>query len=259
MDDLPVLISAVVGLAVGSFLNVVIVRLPEGGSVVSPPSHCPHCGIPLRWYHNIPLVSWIALRGRCAHCGEPIGWQYPLVEVATAAIWAGNVAIYGAGVEAARAIALLTFLLAIAVTDARFYIIPDELSLGGTGVGVVVAGAGQLLAAPVAIGLKQAVIGAVVGSGVLWIVAVVGTWALGRQAMGGGDIKMMALIGAFLGWKGALLTIFLGALAGTIVFVPIAYRTDKLIPFGLFLALGAALALYVGDDLLRWYLGFVVG
>lgn len=255
----PILVSAVLGLAVGSFLNVAILRLPERESVVQPGSRCPHCGEPLRWYHNIPLVSWIALRGKCAWCGDPIGWQYPMVEAATAILWAANVAAYGPGFEALRAIVFLTVLLAIAVTDARFYVIPDEMSLGGAAAGVLLAGIGQLWVPPVQVEVQDAVIGAVVGSGALWIVAIAGSWALGREAMGGGDIKMMALIGAFLGWKGALLTVFLGALAGTIVFVPIAYRTDRLVPFGLFLALGAALAFYLGDDLLRWYLGLVTG
>ncbi|HUP18354.1 MAG TPA: prepilin peptidase [Gemmatimonadota bacterium] len=249
--------AGVLGLLVGSFLNVVILRLPAGESVVSPGSRCPGCGTPLRWYHNIPLLSWLALRGRCAHCGQPIGWQYPLVEAATALLWAGNVAAFGPGPEAVRAIVFLTFLLAIAGTDARFYLIPDELSLGGAVAGIAMAGAFELRGTPPAgIGLQEAVLGALVGSATLWLVAVVGGWALKREAMGGGDIKMMALIGAFLGWKGALLTVFLGALAGTLVFVPISLKSDRLVPFGLFLALGAGLALYLGDPLLDWYMGF---
>lgn len=257
MDIGLVIVSSIVGLAVGSFLNVVTLRLPADESVVTPPSHCPECGAELRWYHNVPVVSWMALRGKCAFCGTRISWQYPAVELATAAIWGANAAAYGVSGEGARAILLLTLLLAIAVTDAKFYIIPDELSLGGTAAGVILAGVLQVWSPPVEIGLQQAVIGAVVGSGVLWLVAIVGSWALKKDAMGGGDIKMMALIGAFLGWKGALLTIFLGALAGTLVFVPIAWRTDKLVPFGLFLALGAALTFYLGDALLEWYMGFL--
>lgn len=245
-------LAALVGLVIGSFLNVLILRLPASESVVAPASRCPRCKTPLRWYHNVPLVSWLALRGRCAFCKEPISWQYPAVEASTAAIWGANVWALGATPEALRAIVFLTLLLAIAVTDARFYIIPDELSLGGAVLGLVLS----LL--PGQPSIVEAVIGLVVGGGVLWIVAIVGTWAFRKEAMGGGDIKMLAMIGAFLGWKGALLTIFLGALAGTIVFVPIAWKTDKLVPFGVFLSLGAALAYYVGDDLLRWYLVAVV-
>jgi leader peptidase (prepilin peptidase)/N-methyltransferase len=250
VDGLAIILSGLVGLAVGSFLNVVTLRWPRGESIVSPPSRCPSCETPLRWYHNVPLVSWALLRGRCATCSAPIGWQYPLVEAATAAIWAGNVAAYGLEPQAVRAIAFLTLLLAIAVTDARFYIIPDRLSLGGAVLGVALA----FLPGPPT--LPESVIGAVIGGGALWIVAILGTMAFKKEAMGGGDIKMMTMIGAFLGWKGALLTVFLGALAGTLVFVPLAWKSDRLVPFGLFLALGAALAFYLGDPLLGWYMGF---
>jgi leader peptidase (prepilin peptidase) / N-methyltransferase len=251
VDGLAIILSGLVGLAVGSFLNVVILRLPRGESIVSPPSHCPSCETPLRWYHNIPLVSWLALRGRCASCAAWIGWQYPLVEAATAVIWAGNVAAYGIEPRAAIAIVFLTLLLAIAVTDARFYIIPDELSLGGAILGFLLA---ILPGSPT---IQESVIGAVAGGGVLWLIAILGTLAFKKEAMGGGDIKMMTMIGAFLGWKGALLTVFLGALVGTLVFVPIAWKSDKLVPFGLFLALGAALAFYLGNPLLEWYMGYL--
>ena len=251
MDGLAIILSGVLGLIVGSFLNDVILRLPREESIVSPPSHCPSCGTPLRWFHNVPLASWIALRGRCAYCRTRIGWQYPLVEAATAAIWAGNVALYGVAPEAARGIVFLTLLLAIAATDARFFLIPDILSLGGAVLGTALA------ALPGGPTVPEAVIGAVIGGGVLWLVAIAGTWAFKKEAMGGGDIKMMTMIGAFLGWQGALLSVFLGALAGTLVFVPLAWRSDRLVPFGLFLALGAALAFYLGEPLLGWYLGFL--
>jgi leader peptidase (prepilin peptidase)/N-methyltransferase len=244
-----VAVAAVLGLLIGSFLNVLILRLPVGESIVAPGSRCPRCKTPLRWYHNLPIVSWLALRGRCAFCNERIGWQYPAVEASTALIWGANVATLGPTPEAARAIVFLTLLLAIGVTDARFYIIPDELSLGGAALGLVLS---LLLGGP---SFLDSLLGAAVGGGVLWIVAIVGTWAFKKDAMGGGDIKMLAMVGAFLGWKGALLTIFLGALAGTLIFVPLAWKSDKLVPFGVFLALGGALAFYGGDHLLRWYMG----
>lgn len=241
--------SGLVGLAVGSFLNVLIVRLPEGLSVVRPGSRCPRCGRPLRWFHNLPVVSWLFLRGRCAWCGAPIGWQYPAVELATAAIWAGNAALWGATPRTAHAVVMLTLVLAIAVIDARHFLIPDELSLGGTAAGFL------LSMAPGPPTVPESAIGSIVGGGLLWLVAIVGSMALGREAMGGGDIKMMAMLGAFLGWQGALLTVFLGALLGTLVFLPIAFRSDRLIPFGVFLALGGAATLYFGDALLVWWLG----
>lgn len=241
--------SGLVGLAVGSFLNVVIVRLPEGLSVVRPGSRCPRCGRPLRWFHNLPVVSWLFLRGRCAWCGAPIGWQYPAVELATAAIWAGNAALWGATPRAAHAVVMLSLVLAIAVIDARHFLIPDELSLGGTAAGFLLS----MVPGPPTV--PESAIGSIVGGGLLWLVAIVGSMALGREAMGGGDIKMMAMLGAFLGWQGAVLTVFLGALLGTLVFLPIAFRSDRLIPFGVFLALGGAATLYFGDALLVWWLG----
>jgi len=250
--------AAALGLVIGSFLNVAILRLPEGGSLLGPPSHCPRCGKKLSWYHNVPIVSWLALRGRCAYCGERISIQYPLVELAAAIIWGGNVAVFGLSLEAVVAICLMTLLLAIAVTDARFYVIPDLLSLGGVVLGIALAIVTEILRPDAPIGLREAVIGSIVGGGILWIVAIVGTWAFKKDAMGGGDIKMMAMIGAFLGWKGAILTIFLGALAGTIVFVPLTWKSDRLVPLGLFLALGAALTFYLGGPLLQWYLGLFV-
>ncbi len=244
-----VLLSGLLGLVVGSFLNVLIVRLPAGRSIVRPRSHCPSCGRPLRWFHNIPLLSWIVLRGRCAWCGARIGWRYPVVELTTGAIWAGNAALWGATPRAGHAVVMLTLVLAIAVIDARHFLIPDELSLGG-------AAAGFLLSmAPGPPSVPESAIGSIVGGGLLWLVAILGSMALKREAMGGGDIKMMAMLGAFLGWQGALLTIFLGALLGTLVFLPIAYRSERLVPFGVFLALGGTVTLYFGDALLDWYLG----
>lgn len=244
-----VLLSGLLGLAVGSFLNVLIVRLPEGRSVIRPGSHCPRCGRALRWYHNLPLLSWLVLRGRCAWCNGRIGWQYPLVELATGAIWAGNAALWGATPRAAQAVVMLSLVLAIAVIDARHFLIPDELSLGG-------AAAGFLLSmAPGPPSVPESALGSIVGGGLLWLVAILGSMALKREAMGGGDIKMMAMLGAFLGWQGALLTLFLGALLGTLVFLPIASRSERLVPFGVFLALGSTATLYFGDALLDWYLG----
>lgn len=244
-----VILSGALGLALGSFLNVLIARLPVGESVVRPGSRCPHCGAPIRWIRNVPLLSWLALRGRCAECRARIGWQYPVVELATGAIWAGHAALWGPTPRALSGAALLTLLLAIAIVDARHFLIPDELSLGGLGVGFLLS----ILPGPPSV--PESAIGSIVGGGLLWIVAIVGSAALGREAMGGGDIKLMAMLGAFLGWQGALLTIFLGALLGTLVFLPVAWRSDRLVPFGVFLAVGAAAAFYFGDALLGWYFG----
>ena len=246
-------VAGLFGLAVGSFLNVCAFRWPQDESVIAPPSHCPACGTGIRWYDNVPVLSWLLLRGRCRSCAEPISIQYPLVELATGLIWAGMFAGFGPSFEALRGSLFLTILFGISLTDARFYIIPDELSLGGLILGVLLA--------PLASGITvvESAVGAVVGFALLWLVARLGTWAFRKEAMGGGDIKMMAMVGAFLGVPRTLLTIFLGALLGSVVFGPIAMKTKKLVPFGIFLAAGAALAYAWGDAMIRWYFVAILG
>ena len=233
---------------IGSFLNVCTLRWPEDESVVFPGSHCPKCGEPIRWYDNVPVLGYVLLRGRCRACREPISLQYPLVELATGLVWAGMFSYAGLSFEALRGTLLLTILFGIALTDARFYIIPDQFSLGG-----LVLGLG-LAFLPGGIDALDALIGAIVGFGLLGSVAVVGKWMLKKDAMGLGDIKMMAMVGAFLGWAGVLLTVFLGALLGAVIFGPISYKTKKLVPFGIFLAAAAAITYGFGSEIIDWYL-----
>ena len=247
-------LAAVLGLVVGSFLNVCILRwgAEPKQSVVRPPSRCPKCGTGLRWFDNVPIVSWLVLRARCRGCGEPISPMYPLVELATALVWAFMVWRFGFGLDALRGAVFATILFGIAMTDARAYIIPDEFSLGGLALGILFA----LLAGRQALG--TALLGAAVGFGLLWLVAVAGEWIFKQEAMGGGDIKMMAMVGAFLGWQGTLLTVFLGALIGSLIFVPLSLMGHKrLVPFGIFLAVGAAATYMVGPAVLDWYAGYV--
>lgn len=241
------------GLAFGSFLNVCSLRWPVDQSVVRPPSRCPGCGERIQWYDNIPVLSWILLRGRCRKCSTPISVQYPLVELAGGLVWGGMVLRYGIEVEALRSALFLTILIGIAVSDARFYIIPDQFSLGGTVLAFVLAPFTP------AIGLLGAAYGAALGFGLLWFVAWAGEKAFKKEAMGGGDIKMMALVGAFLGVQGVLLTIFLGAFFGSVIFGPISLKTGKLVPFGIFLAVGAGVAFGWGDPLVAWYVGWAFG
>ena len=252
----PVLVAyaGVIGAAIGSFLNVCILRwgAEPKQSVVRPPSRCPKCGSGLRWFDNVPIVSWLVLRARCRGCGEPISPMYPLVELATALVWAFLVWRFGFGLDALRGAVFATILFGIAMTDARAYIIPDEFSLGGLALGILFA----LLAGRQALG--TALLGAAVGFGLLWLVAVAGEWIFKQEAMGGGDIKMMAMVGAFLGWQGTLLTVFLGALIGSLIFVPLSLMGHKrLVPFGIFLAVGAAATYMVGPAVLDWYAGYV--
>jgi leader peptidase (prepilin peptidase) / N-methyltransferase len=254
--DMPVLmlVAALFGAVIGSFLNVCILRwgAEPKESVVRPPSHCPKCGIGLRWYDNVPVVSWIVLRGRCRGCRAPISIQYPLIELTTALIWAFVVWRHGVGLEALRGAAFGTVLLGIAMTDARAYIIPDEFSLGGLALGILFALAGGRQP------FGTALLGAAVGFGLLWLVAILGEWMFKQEAMGGGDIKMMAMVGAFLGWQGTLLTVFLGALIGSLIFVPLSLiGRKKLVPFGVFLAIGAAATYLIGPAILTWYSAYL--
>jgi len=248
--DLVFLVYAgLLGAAIGSFINVLVARLPVGESPVRPRSSCPACGAMIAWYDNVPIASWLILRGRCRRCGSRISIEYPIVEAGTALIWIGVAWLYGPSWTGLQGAVLLSIVLAIALIDARHYLIPDPLSLGGLVAGLALA---PLPGPP---SVLASILGAVAGFGVLFVVGVAGEWAFKKPAMGGGDMKMMAMVGAFLGPAGAMLTIFLGALIGTIVFAPVALRTDREVPFGVFLALGAAATFLLGDALTDWYAG----
>lgn len=246
-------VAGVFGLLLGSFLNVCTLRWPVDESVVTPRSRCPGCSSPIAWYDNIPVFSWILLRGRCRRCGERISIQYPLVELATGLIWGGLVLLYGVEWEALRGALFLTILLGIAMSDARFYIIPDQFSIGGTVLGLALS---FLVTTISPVGSFS---GAAVGFGLLWFVAWAGEKAFKKEAMGGGDIKMMAMIGAFLGVQGVLLTIFLASFLGAAIFGPISMKTGKLVPFGIFLAAAAAITYGWGDAMVTWYMEWAFG
>lgn len=245
-------IAGLFGAVIGSFLNVCIVRWPAQQSVVKPRSRCPGCGHQLAWYDNIPVASWLVLRGKCRSCGAPISALYPAVELATALIWAFMGWRLGLSLAALSGALFLTILLGIAMTDAREYIIPDEFTIGGTVLGLLFAAAAGGSA------LLTAIIGAAVGFGLLWLVGIGGKWLFKEEAMGGGDIKMMAMVGAFVGWQGVLLTIFMGALTGTLIFLPLKLvGRNRLVPFGIFLAIGAAVTYLVGPVIITWYKSFI--
>ena len=243
--------AAVLGLCFGSFLNVCILRLPHDQSLLKPPSSCPKCRHRIEWRDNIPVVSWLLLRGRCRWCQAPISGQYPLIEGIVGVLWIAAALYYGLTLHALAAALFATILLGIAITDARHYIIPDEFSFGGLAIGLLLSlrNGGQ--------GFIDGLLGAAVGFGLLYGVAVVGKWVFKEEAMGGGDIKMMAMVGAFVGWKGVLLTVFLGALIGTAVFVPLTMKKKRLVPFGVFLAIGAAVTFVAQDAILAWYQRFL--
>ena len=246
-DAVIVLGAALVGLCFGSFLNVCILRLPHDQSLLRPRSTCPQCKQPIAWRDNIPVVSWLWLRGKCRWCHKPISVQYPVIEALVGVLFGASVLAYGPSLHAVSAAVFGTLLLGIAITDARHYLIPDEFSLGGLVLGLALALGGG------AQGFLQAVIGAAVGFGLLYAVAQAGAWVFKEEAMGGGDIKMMAMVGSFVGWKGVLLTVFAGAALGSLIFVPLSIKKKRLVPFGVFLAVGAAVTVVFGDAILAWY------
>ncbi len=246
-DAVIVLGAALVGLCFGSFLNVCILRLPHDQSLLRPRSTCPQCKQPIAWRDNIPVVSWLWLRGKCRWCHKPISVQYPVIEALVGVLFGVSVLAYGPSLHAVSAALFGTLLLGIAITDARHYLIPDEFSLGGLVLGLALALGGG------AQGFLQAVIGAAVGFGLLYAVAQAGAWVFKEDAMGGGDIKMMAMVGSFVGWKGVLLTVFAGAALGSLIFVPLSIKKKRLVPFGVFLAVGAAVTFVFGDAILAWY------
>jgi leader peptidase (prepilin peptidase)/N-methyltransferase len=249
--------AAVLGLCLGSFLNVCILRLANEDkkqrSLFRPPSSCPRCGQRIAWRDNIPVVSWLVLRGRCRRCGQPISAQYPVIEAVVGLLWLAAMLRYGPTVQFIKAGALGTILLGIAVTDARHYLIPDEYNWTG-----LVIGLGLSLTDGVP-GFIDKVLGAAAGFALLYAVGVAGRWVFKEEAMGGGDIKMMAMVGAFLGWKGVLLTVFAASALGSLVYVPLLLvrRQKRHVPFGVFLAMGAVIVFVLGDAIIDWYVRFL--
>jgi leader peptidase (prepilin peptidase) / N-methyltransferase len=247
-----------VGAAIGSFLNVCIYRWPAELSVLRPRSRCATCAQPIRWYDNVPIISWIVLRGRCRNCGAAVSIQYPIVELVCGILWAVAAARFGWDVETLRSAMFLTILLGIALTDAREMVIPDQFSLGGLVIGLAFA------ALPGGFPFRTALIGAVLAFAFFWAVKLVAEKALKKPALGIGDIHMMAMVGAFLGTSGAIMTMMLGSLLGLLIGVPLSWTRGQLamlgtyLPLGTFLALGGALAHAWGEPIMRWYLGFFV-
>lgn len=251
------------GLVVGSFLNVCIYRLPASRSVVHPRSQCPQCGHPIRAWDNIPVLSYLILRGRCRDCGARIPPRYPLVEILSGAFAAMAAARFGWGWQALLAYALIAALLVITFIDLDHRIIPDAISLPGIPVGLAASLLAPVLntAPPAWISPSESIIGILAGGGSLFLVAWGYQLLTRREGMGGGDIKLLAMIGAFIGWKGVLFTIFVASLTGTITGMTLIFwkRGDmKLaVPFGPFLAVGAITYLFMGPELWRWYIAAV--
>jgi len=246
------LISIIFGALVGSFLNVCIFRLPNEESIIWPGSHCPHCKKPINFYDNIPLVSYFLLRGRCRYCKGSISLQYPLVEGITALSSLFLVIKFGPSLSYLVYFTFVSALIVITVIDLYHQIIPDVISLPGIGVGLLVS-----LIIP-QITFSNSLIGVLLGGGSLFLVATLYQWLFKREGMGGGDVKLLAMIGAFLGWKAVLLTILLSSLIGSVTGILMMVVKGKdfkyAIPFGPFLSLGAVISLFYGEEIVRWYL-----
>jgi len=219
-DTLVVGCFALLGVVLGSFLNVCILRwgAEPKQSVMYPPSRCPACGHAIRWYENIPIASWFFLRGRCSGCGVRISPMYPAIEATTALIWGGAVALRGLGLPAVELAVAATLLLGIAVSDARAFIIPHELSLGGTALALAFA------AWPEPAGVLDAAQGAVFGAGLVLLVGEATELVLGQEAMGGGDCALMGMVGAFFGWESVWPVLALGAFIGIVLHVAASLR-----------------------------------
>jgi leader peptidase (prepilin peptidase)/N-methyltransferase len=246
----------VVGLMVGSFLNVVIARLPRGESIVTPPSTCPKCRRLIPWRDNIPVVSYLLLNGKCRQCAAPISARYPLVEMATAIAFVVQALMEPTmGAHLASRLVLTALLIALAVTDAETFRLPNPLTYGG----LVIALGLSLVVPP---GVVDAVLGALLGAGILLAIRWAWLRATGTDAMGLGDVKMLAMIGAFLGWQQVFVVLLLSTVVGAAVGIAVtltgrgSMRTK--LPFGIFLAMAAYVASLIGESLLAWYLGLLV-
>ncbi len=241
------------GLMLGSFMNVCIYRLPRGLSPVRPRSGCPNCGHLLAWYENVPVLSYLVLRGRCRKCRVPISPMYPVIEAFTGAVFLAGYLWYGPSALLVVRLAFAWAMIALFVIDYQHQILPNVITIPGIVLGIVA----NVLAGP---GWIASIVGAAVGAGTLYAIAEIYYRVRHEEGLGMGDVKMLGMIGAFLGWKLVLLTLvissFLGSIIGVFVLVSRKESLKYAMPFGTFLAVGAVVASVVGDAILDWYLRF---
>ena len=249
------ILVGVVGLVVGSYLNVLIHRIPRGKSTVLPRSRCPYCQGAIRARDNLPVVSYLLLGGRCRHCRAPISWRYPLVEGLTAVLFVASFWRFGIDPTLPHALVFSCSMVLLAAIDVEHFILPDRLTLPG-----ILAGLAFQLWYPMP-GFLAGVLGTLVGAGLLILVINYWYWWRGEEGMGIGDVNMLAMIGAFLGWQGVLTTLVLattsGALVGIIMLLAGRIGIRSRLPFGFFLACGALLSLFFGDLIVAYYTRFL--
>jgi leader peptidase (prepilin peptidase)/N-methyltransferase len=269
---LEMLLAGVFGLLIGSFLNVCIHRWPRDLSVVRPRSKCPECDVPIAWYDNVPVASYIVLGGRCRGCRAPIPWRYPAVEILTALSFIWFIDGHGFGLEPLKYCVFAAILIALTFSDLETLLLPDELTLGGLVIGLVfslftpvpdstfrtLAGLFGFVPGPRTGMLAEAAFGAFVPAGTIWF----GGWLFEKlrhkEGLGFGDVKMLAMAGAFLGIRGAILTVILGSVAGSIIGLLFIKLTGKdassyPLPFGTFLGIAAFATAIQGQSLIGWY------
>ena len=241
------------GLCIGSLLNVCAYRIPLGKSIVHPGSRCTSCGRMLSWFDNLPVLSWVVLGGRCRTCKQPVSWQYPLVEIVTSLVFVVTYLTYGLTLLSLVRVAFGCALIVLFVTDLHHKILPNVITLPGIVVGFVCS----FFLPP---GWVSSLIGLIVGGGFLFAIAEAYYRFRGQEGLGMGDVKLLAMIGAFLGWKLVLLTLvfasFTGSLAGGLLIASGRGSMKYALPFGTFLAVGALLASTWGDPIADWYFGF---
>jgi leader peptidase (prepilin peptidase)/N-methyltransferase len=254
-DGFLLVILAIIGLNIGSFLNVVIGRIPAGQSIVTPPSRCPRCGTSIAWHDNIPVVSYLILGGKCRKCRASISLRYPIIEIATGVCFVLQGMVYGD--DTAMLVSRLVFtalLIALFGTDLETMRLPNVLTLPGIVLGLV----SSVLLPP---GLMASVTGAVIGAAIPYAIRWIWLRARGVDAMGLGDVKMLAMIGAFLGWRQVWVVLFLASVTGAVVGLALMAgrgRTSRMrLPFGTFLAVAAFVASLTGEAVLAWYLGLL--
>ncbi len=251
-------ISAVLGLVFGSFANVLIYRLPRGVSIVSPGSHCPRCGTAIPWYHNIPVLAWIFLLGKCGKCKEPISLRYPLVEISMCLLFALSAWFFGPSlVDVSTACLVCFLLLVLGIIDLEHYLLLDVLTYPGIALGFALS---------FFVGWTDwigSLTGALIGAAIPWLLLVFWSTVMKEEGMGWGDVKYLAMIGAFLGWKGVLITLILGSLIGSLfgLLGMILRRFDRktALPFGTFLSISGIVSLFFQQAIWALYMGLFPG
>ena len=249
-----VIIIFIFGLVVGSFSNVCIYRIPKNESIVFPASHCTSCQTPIKAMDNIPVLSYFLLKGKCRNCGENISIRYPIVEFLTGAVYILIFLIYGRSLQTLVYIILSSALIIISFIDLDEQIIPDEISLSGIVLGFLIS-----FFVPY-ISYFNSLLGILTGGGIIFLIALAGLAIFKKEAMGGGDVKLAAMIGAFIGWRYIILSLFIGffigAVTGILLILSKVKNKDDIIPFGPFIVLGSILTILWGKNLLSWYLGY---